>query len=65
MTVFGQVRKGAYFDSVTLMRVGKELSALPGVVDAAVVMGTRSNKSILDASGLLIGNSTRPATPTC
>ncbi len=53
MIVAGQVRKGAYFDSVTLMRVGKELAALPGVIDAAVVMGTKSNKAILNSSGLL------------
>ncbi len=51
--VSGQIKRGAYFDSVTLMRVGRELSALPGVADAAVVMGTRANKGILDSSGLL------------
>ena len=34
MTVAGQIKKGAYFDSVTLMRVGKELAGLPGVADA-------------------------------
>jgi FdrA protein len=49
------IRKGAYFDSVTLMRVGKEITALPGVIDAAVVMGTESNKAILNSSGLLTG----------
>ena len=54
MTVAGQIKKGAYFDSVTLMRVGKELAGLPGVADAAVVMGTKSNRAILHASGLLI-----------
>jgi len=54
MTVVGQIKQGAYFDSVTLMRVGQELAALPGVADAAVVMGTRSNQAILSASGLLI-----------
>jgi FdrA protein len=53
MTVVGQIKKGAYFDSVTLMRVGKELATLPGVADAAVVMGTKSNQAILAASGLL------------
>ena len=53
MTITGQIKKGAYFDSVTLMRVGKELAALPGVADAAVVMGTKSNQAILFASGLL------------
>lgn len=53
MVLVGEIRKGAYFDSVTLMTVGKEVSATEGVVDAAVVMGTRENKAILDASGLL------------
>ena len=53
MTIASQIKKGAYFDSVTLMRVGKELAALPGVADAAVVMGTKSNQAILAASGLL------------
>ena len=54
MTVAGQIRKGAYFDSVTLMRVGKELAGLPGVADAAIVMGTKSNRAILHSSGLLV-----------
>jgi FdrA protein len=54
MIVAGQIRKGAYFDSITLMQCGKKIAALAGVVDAAVVMGTKSNRSILNASGLLI-----------
>lgn len=54
MIVVGQIIKGAYYDSVTLMRVGKEVAGLPGVADAAVVMGTSSNKAILNSSGLLI-----------
>ena len=54
MNVVGQVRKGAYFDSVTLMRVGKEIAGLlRASLDAAVVMGTKSNKAILKSSGLL------------
>ena len=53
MVVVGLIKKGAYFDSVTLMTVGKALSAMNGVVDAAVVMGTRENKAILSTSGLL------------
>ncbi len=52
MTVRGLIQKGAYFDSVTLMRVARELSSMPGVEDAAVVMGTRENRSILAASNL-------------
>ena len=52
MIVVGKVKKGAYFDSVTLMQCGKKLAGLPGVVDAAVVMGTKSNLTILSSSGL-------------
>ncbi|MBU0679685.1 MAG: acyl-CoA synthetase FdrA [Verrucomicrobia bacterium] len=53
MIVRGDIRKGAYFDSVTLMTVGKEVSAMDGVIDAAVVMGTKENKAIIETSGLL------------
>jgi len=54
MNTVGRIKQGFYFDSVTLMRVGRELSGAPGVVDASVVMATEANKSILDMSGLLI-----------
>ena len=54
MVSVGQIRKGAYFDSVTLMAVAREVTELQGVVDAAVVMGTSENRAILDASGLLL-----------
>jgi hypothetical protein len=30
MTLVSQIKKGAYFDFATLMRVGKALAALPG-----------------------------------
>ncbi len=53
MIVTGTLKKGAYFDSVTLMRVSRELSGMKGVADAAVVMATQANKSILKTSGLL------------
>ncbi len=53
MVVKGMIKTGAYFDSVTLMIVGRELSAKPGVNDAAVVMGTAENLAILKSSGLL------------
>ncbi|MBI4668799.1 MAG: acyl-CoA synthetase FdrA [Elusimicrobia bacterium] len=52
MLIKGIIKKGEYFDSVTLMRIGKELSATKGVADAAVVMATLQNKEILKASGL-------------
>ncbi len=53
MTVKLLIKASEYHDSVTLMLVARELTALPGVQDAAVVMGTESNKSILAQSGLL------------
>jgi FdrA protein len=53
VVVVGRIRKGAYFDSVTLMTVGKEIAGTEGVIDAAVVMGTKENRAILAASGLL------------
>ena len=52
MSIVGLIQKGAYFDSVTLMRVAREIGSLPGVEDAAVVMGTKENRSILTDSGL-------------
>ncbi len=48
----GEIRSGAYFDSVTLMIAGRDLTATAGVVDAAVVMATPENKAILRAAGL-------------
>jgi succinyl-CoA synthetase alpha subunit len=47
------IQTSQYYDSVSLMLVARELSALPGVQDAAVVMATEANKSILRESGLL------------
>jgi len=43
----GFIRKGEYFDSVSLMIISKELTQLEGVIDSAVVMGTKENKDIL------------------
>ncbi|MGA2263825.1 MAG: FdrA family protein, partial [Acidobacteriota bacterium] len=54
MIVTGRIRKGAYFDSITLMRGGREIAAMKGILDAAVVMGTKSNKAILNSSGLAV-----------
>lgn len=54
MITKGKIKQGEYFDSVTLMRVGKEISKLAGVIEASVVMGTNENKAILQASNLLV-----------
>ncbi|MDD2239540.1 MAG: acyl-CoA synthetase FdrA [Kiritimatiellae bacterium] len=54
MKTLGRIKQGFYFDSVTLMRLGRELSGTTGVSEASVVMATEANKSILDMSGLLL-----------
>ncbi|MFA6316851.1 MAG: acyl-CoA synthetase FdrA [Elusimicrobiota bacterium] len=54
MVIKTALSKGRYYDSVTLMSVARQLSSSSGVSDAAAVMGTQSNKSILKASGLLV-----------
>lgn len=48
-----EIRTGAYYDSVVLMQLQRALSALPGVLDAGVVMGTPANKELLLHSNLL------------
>ena len=54
MNTVGRIKQGFYFDSVTLMRTGREVAGLPGVVEASVVMATEANKSILAMSDLLL-----------
>jgi FdrA protein len=41
------IRSGAYYDSAFLMQLQKSLAALPGVLDAGVIMGTDNNKELL------------------
>ena len=47
------VRPGSYYDSVVLMQLQRSLAALPGVLDAGVMMATPANRELLVASGLL------------
>ena len=51
--VTGEIRSGAYFDSVVLMQLQKGMLELDGVLDAGVMMGTQANKDVLEHSGLL------------
>jgi succinyl-CoA synthetase alpha subunit len=53
MTIKTLIKTSEYHDSVSLMLLARELSKLEGVKDAAVVMGTEANKSILADAGLL------------
>ncbi len=48
------VKKGEYFDSVSLMIVGKDVAQMDYVQDATVVMATHENKSILKTAGLYL-----------
>jgi len=48
-----EIRPGAYYDSVVLMQLQRGLAALPGVVDAGVVMATPANRELLAQSELL------------
>ena len=54
MVVKGKIKRGEYFDSVTLMLVAKQINVIAGITDAAVVMNTEENRSILESSGLLM-----------
>jgi FdrA protein len=53
MVVRSLIKSAEYHDSVSLMLVARELTTLEGVLDAAVVMASPANKSILAEAGLL------------
>jgi FdrA protein len=48
-----EIRPGAYYDSVVLMQLQRSLVALPGILDAGVVMGTDANKNLLAQTDML------------
>jgi FdrA protein len=47
------IKLSLYHDSVTLMNIARELRAVPGIDDAALVMGTDANKGLLSQADLL------------
>ncbi len=51
--LFNRVRRGAYLDSVALMRMSREIADSPGVMDAALMSGTPANREILRQASLL------------
>ncbi|SCZ78275.1 acyl-CoA synthetase FdrA [Acidaminobacter hydrogenoformans] len=53
MAVQTTIRKNAYYDSVTLMLITKDLAKLPGVVDILVGMATELNKELADNLNLM------------
>ncbi len=50
-----KIRRKFYLDSVALMRLSKSLAAMPGIDEAAMMMGTPSNIEIMVNAGLLDG----------
>ena len=50
----GIIKRGEYYDSVSLMKFAGRLKGLPGVIDSAAVMGSEENQKILEAAGLLM-----------
>ncbi|MEA1972033.1 MAG: acyl-CoA synthetase FdrA [Candidatus Cloacimonadota bacterium] len=48
------VKKGEYYDSVSLMIVGKNINEIENVLDATVVMATFENKNILKMANLYL-----------
>ena len=59
MITTNQIRKNLYFDSVTLMVASSMMRGLDGVINAAVMMGTDHNRSLMTQTGL-IGPDTEP-----
>ncbi|MCP4214332.1 MAG: acyl-CoA synthetase FdrA [bacterium] len=54
MVIKGIIKKGEYFDSVSLMIVAKTVNQLGDGIESAVVMGTRENMEILKTADLLL-----------
>ena len=60
--VLNEVRRATYFDSIVLMRISRQVAALPGVEEAGLIIGTPANKDILREAGILgeDGNKAEP-----
>jgi FdrA protein len=48
-----RVRRGFYMDSAALMRLSQTIAALPGIAQAALMIGSPSNKHLMATAGLL------------
>ena len=51
-----EIRANFYLDSVALMQISREVSGLPGVAEAALMIGTDANKTLLRDAGLFDSN---------
>lgn len=53
MKMVNIVRRNFYADSLRLLRISEESEKLPGVIQAAIIMSTETNKQILHKLGLI------------
>src|SRR5712691_11291944 len=51
--ILNEVRRASYFDSIVLMRISRQIAQLPGVEEAALMLGTPANKDILRDAAIL------------
>jgi hypothetical protein len=59
-----EIRKNAYYDSVTLMLISKELKKVAGVTEALVGMGTDLNVEIAHNIGVATPEFDKQVRPT-
>lgn len=48
-----EIRKDAYYDSVTLMMASSKMKEVPGVINAAIMMGTDHNRKLMKDAKLI------------
>ncbi|MCD4685716.1 MAG: acyl-CoA synthetase FdrA [Anaerolineae bacterium] len=63
MSIRYVIKASQYFDSVALMNIARDVRALPGIEDAALVMGTEANKGLLEQLSSLSAEA-QAASPT-
>jgi len=51
--ILNEVRRATYLDSIVLMRISRQIAALPGVEEAGLIIGTPANKVILRDAKIL------------
>jgi FdrA protein len=51
--ILNEVRRATYLDSIVLMRISRQIAALPGVEEAGLIIGTPANKEILREANIL------------
>jgi FdrA protein len=55
-----EVRRGAYYDSVSLMQVSRHVAAAPGVLAAQVAMATELNLEVIGGMGFVVPDGVQP-----